>query len=106
MTVARSSPTFISGLSRQTGSCGESTEVPGAWPLPNSPQGRSGFRRPSSPLDPSPQHRLDLQVSSNVYSWSPQIKSTALWGLKRTKKNGKNKGLSVYEDWVCHQMQS
>lgn len=78
--------------------------MPREWPLPSPPQGHSGFPRLLSLLYPSLQHRLNLQVSSNVYSWSPWINSRVLLGLKRSKKNGKDKGFS--EDWVHYQMQS
>lgn len=59
-----------------------------------------------APLYPCLHHTHNLHISSNVYSWSSQINSRVLLGLKRSRKNGKDKGLSVYEDWVHYQIQS
>lgn len=104
-TLARSSPAVISGLSRQRVTWGVNKRCH-EHDLSQALHRDAQDSRLSSALYPSLQHRLNLQVPSNDYLWSPQIDSRILLCLKRSKKNGKDKGFSVYEDWVHYQMQS
>lgn len=99
-TLARSSPAVISGLSRQEGHVGRCPENELSQALHRDTQDSRDSCLSSIPAS----NRLNLQVSSNVYSRSPWINSRVLLGLKRSKKNGKDKGFS--EDWVHYQMQS
>lgn len=85
-------PSFLVGGGRGSGGV-----IRGAvsMSLRSPPQGCSGFRRPFSPLNPSLQRKLNLQVAPNVYS---QIDPRVLLAFREEGRMAEVKSLSVCED--------